>query len=205
MGVLLDSKKSTELLNTEQGSQRKGRHLQRYGRQQERLVAGCIPVRGDSLEGVQVLMITSSSGGKGLVFPKGGWETDETVDAAAARETLEEAGVRGTIEEPLLGAFPFHSGKAERLHTDNQGKCIAYMFVMRVQEELPVWPEAGQRNRVWVPLHEACGKCRHQWMREALEVWKKRLGVETEADGSPPCQAAAATTAASGVRIVASM
>lgn len=52
------------------GSQRKGRHLQRYGRDQERLVAGCIPVRGDTPEGVQVLMITSSSGGKGLVFPK---------------------------------------------------------------------------------------------------------------------------------------
>ena len=52
------------------GSQRKGRDLQRYGRDQERLVAGCIPVRGNSREGVQVLMITSSSGSKGLVFPK---------------------------------------------------------------------------------------------------------------------------------------
>jgi len=204
MSVFLDSKKSTELLNTEQGSQRKGRHLQRYGRDQERLVAGCIPVRGDTPEGVQVLMITSSSGGKGLVFPKGGWETDETVDAAAARETLEEAGVRGTIEEPILGAFSFCSGKAERLHNANQGRCIAYMFVMKVQEELAVWPEAGQRDRVWVPLQEACNKCRHQWMRQALEVYKKRLGLEPQVEGPPPCQAATAA-GASTVRIVASM
>ena len=29
---------------------------------------------------------------------QGGWETDETVNGAAARETLEEAGVRGIIE-----------------------------------------------------------------------------------------------------------
>jgi hypothetical protein len=29
---------------------------------------------------------------------QGGWETDETVEDAAARETLEEAGVRGIIE-----------------------------------------------------------------------------------------------------------
>lgn len=30
--------------------------------------------------------------------PQGGWEADETVEAAALRETVEEAGVRGTLE-----------------------------------------------------------------------------------------------------------
>jgi diphosphoinositol-polyphosphate diphosphatase len=29
---------------------------------------------------------------------QGGWEDDETVEAAAQRETVEEAGVRGSIE-----------------------------------------------------------------------------------------------------------
>ena len=29
---------------------------------------------------------------------QGGWETDETVEAAAKRETIEEAGVRGVLE-----------------------------------------------------------------------------------------------------------
>ena len=29
---------------------------------------------------------------------QGGWEDDETVEAAALRETVEEAGVRGTLE-----------------------------------------------------------------------------------------------------------
>ena len=58
----------------------------------------CIPVR-ISPDGshLQVLLITSR-GGKGLVFPKGGWEQDEDVQAAAARETVEEAGVRGELE-----------------------------------------------------------------------------------------------------------
>lgn len=31
---------------------------------------------------------------------QGGWEADETVEAAAARETVEEAGVRGVLEVP---------------------------------------------------------------------------------------------------------
>ena len=47
-----------------------------------------------SAENVRVLLVTSRSGA-GLVFPKGGWETDESCEAAAARETVEEAGVRG--------------------------------------------------------------------------------------------------------------
>jgi diphosphoinositol-polyphosphate diphosphatase len=42
-------------------------------------------------------MITSQRG-EGLLFPKGGWETDETVEEAACREALEEAGVRGLLQ-----------------------------------------------------------------------------------------------------------
>ena len=30
-------------------------------------------------------------------LPQGGWENDETVEQAAAREAIEEAGVRGDI------------------------------------------------------------------------------------------------------------
>lgn len=33
-----------------------------------------------------------------LCVSQGGWETDEEVEAAAARETVEEAGVRGRLE-----------------------------------------------------------------------------------------------------------
>ena len=68
----------------------------------------CIPVR-ISPDGshLQVLLITSR-GGKGLVFPKGGWEQDEDVQAAAARETVEEAGVRGELEvRSLAGSMMY--------------------------------------------------------------------------------------------------
>jgi hypothetical protein len=32
----------------------------------------------------------------------------------------------------------------------HQGRCLAHMFVMRVAEELEVWPEYPQRKRAWV-------------------------------------------------------
>lgn len=39
-------------------------------------------------------------------FQQGGWETDETVAEAAARESLEEAGVRGELQARGPGAAP---------------------------------------------------------------------------------------------------
>ncbi|KAF0933172.1 hypothetical protein E2562_016121 [Oryza meyeriana var. granulata] len=54
---------------------------------------------------VEVLMINSQSG-PGLLFPKGGWENDETVEEAAAREAIEEAGVRGDLVVRPFGTLP---------------------------------------------------------------------------------------------------
>lgn len=117
---------------------RQGRDNQRYAGTGERLVCGCIPyVRGEEEAGpsggCRVLVITSR-GGKGWVFPKGGWELDEDVEAAAARETVEEAGVRGVLTGGLIGVFEFHSGKQERRRQADQGRCIAHMFALDVQE-----------------------------------------------------------------------
>ena len=54
------------------------------------------------------------------------------------------------MQDEMIGSYTFSSAKAARLHSADQGRCVAHMFAMRVAEELPVWPEAGQRRRVWV-------------------------------------------------------
>lgn len=82
---------------------------------------------------VRVMLITSR-GGKGWVFPKGGWETDEEAGDAAKRETVEEAGARGTLSDVEVGVFKFHSGKQERRCQADRGRCIAHMFALEVQE-----------------------------------------------------------------------
>ncbi|GJV00911.1 NUDIX hydrolase 16, mitochondrial [Tanacetum coccineum] len=78
----------------------------RTGRHQQRYEAGCRLIAGfrysegsngnKSEKILEVLMINSTSG-PGLLFPKGGWENDETVEEAAVREAWEEAGVRGDL------------------------------------------------------------------------------------------------------------
>lgn len=151
---------------------RQGREQQKYGDDGSRLVAGCIPIRYlpgiSGAAGVRICLI-SSRGGKGYVFPKGGWETDESVESAARRETVEEAGLRGVLE-PLLGQFEFNSGKAGR------ARCVAFMFAMSVSEELETWPEMKQRERRWCTIEEAYSLARMEWMKAALRTWVGRKG-----------------------------
>ncbi|XP_057853156.1 nudix hydrolase 16, mitochondrial isoform X1 [Cryptomeria japonica] len=137
-----------------------------------RLVAGCIPYRynnscdtcnGDSQGRLEVLMVTPHRG-EGFLFPKGGWETNETQEAAACREALEEAGVSGVIMN-CLGSWEFTSKSCQDEH-GLQRK--VYMYLLHVTEELDSWPEDAVRERKWVPVTEAMGLCKNEWMREAL-------------------------------------
>lgn len=158
---------------------RRGRQRQRYGEAGERLVAGCIPMRyhgsGRGIDQVEVLLVTRRCG-RGWIFPKGGWENDEqTPEHAALRETIEEAGVKGKIEEPILGTFPFVSQKRGGQEPINV-PCLAYMYVMRVEEQLDEWPEQLERKRDWFSLPEVCDRCSQDWMRKALAVWIQRRG-----------------------------
>ncbi|CAO2831602.1 unnamed protein product [Amaranthus hypochondriacus] len=167
-GVFEKESKMSELVA------RTGRHQQRY-EDGCRLVAGCIPFRYRSYDGndgtefeklVEVLMINSTSG-PGLLFPKGGWENDETVEEAARREAMEEAGVKGD----LLDCVGYYDFKSKTLQDDYspEGLCKAAMFALLVKEELEYWPEQSTRERKWLTITEALECCRHPWMREALQ------------------------------------
>uniref|UniRef100_A0A2P2KDF6 Uncharacterized protein MANES_02G077800 n=1 Tax=Rhizophora mucronata TaxID=61149 RepID=A0A2P2KDF6_RHIMU len=153
---------------------RTGRHLQRYNKGR-RLVVGCIPYRYkiqkqnclDTEEGLEVLVISSQKKKKGVLFPKGGWELDESIKEAASRETLEEAGVRGIVECEL-GKWRFRSKSDDTYHE-------GYMFPLLVQEQLDFWPEKNVRQRIWMSVAEAKEACQHWWMKEALDVLVNRL------------------------------
>ncbi|XP_058003215.1 nudix hydrolase 16, mitochondrial [Hevea brasiliensis] len=111
-------------------------------------------------------MINSNSG-SGLLFPKGGWENDETVEEAAVREALEEAGVRGD----LVHFLDYYKFKSKTLEDEFCPKCLckAAMFVLLVTEELKSWPEQNTRQRSWLTIPEARECCRYEWMKDALE------------------------------------
>ncbi|WCJ42122.1 hypothetical protein M5689_022948 [Euphorbia peplus] len=152
---------------------RTGRDLQRYDHRGYRQVVGCIPYRYKESDegccdgGIEVLVISAMKG-DGMLFPKGGWENDESMVDAGMRETFEEAGVSGKIEEKL-GKWFYMSKRGSIMHE-------GHMFPMLVQKELDHWPEKNTRgrNRKWVSVKEAREVCKLTWMREALEALVQR-------------------------------
>ncbi|KAK7370129.1 hypothetical protein VNO80_12186 [Phaseolus coccineus] len=147
---------------------RTGRQLQRYhlGRRQ---VVGCIPYRykrkGSQDKELEVLVISAQKG-NGMQFPKGGWESDESMEQAAVRETIEEAGVVGNVENKL-GKWFYKSKSQDTLHE-------GYMFPLLVEKQLENWPEKNFRKRTWMTVAEAKQVCPHPWMKEALDVLVSR-------------------------------
>ncbi|XP_058776232.1 nudix hydrolase 18, mitochondrial-like [Vicia villosa] len=151
---------------------RTGRELQRYNNMGGRQVVGCIPYRykqdidGNRSNEMEVLMVSSQKTQR-LMFPKGGWELDESLQEAASRESIEEAGVIGLVECEL-GQWNFIS---KRYGIYYEG----YMFPLFVKEQLDHWPEKNLRTRVWMSVDEAREVCQHWWMKEALDILLQRL------------------------------
>ncbi|CAL9214765.1 unnamed protein product [Arabidopsis halleri] len=168
-------------------SSRTGRDRQRYDNN-FRLVSGCIPyrlIKADEIEEdssvdfvnkLEVLMV-SSPNRHDLVFPKGGWEDDETVLEAASREAIEEAGVKGILREVPLGVWEFRS-KSSTVEDECLGGCKGYMFALEVTEELEDWPERKNRERRWLNVKEALELCRYEWMQRALEEFLRVMEDE---------------------------
>ncbi|KAK9062181.1 hypothetical protein SSX86_019367 [Deinandra increscens subsp. villosa] len=152
---------------------RTGRQLQRYNGVQ-RVVVGCIPyrlkgsIKASGVEdALEVLVISAQRKGKGMLFPKGGWELDEEIEDAALRETIEEAGVSGTVEGEL-GKWCFKS-------KGNDAFYEGHMFPLLVEEQLDQWPEKDIRQRYWMSASKAKESCQYGWMREALDLLVTRL------------------------------
>jgi hypothetical protein len=50
----------------------------------------------------------------------------------------------------MLGQWLFFSAKLADHPGPHQGRCIAHMYALHVQEVLDTWPEGHERTRVWV-------------------------------------------------------
>ncbi|KAG8089913.1 hypothetical protein GUJ93_ZPchr0011g28468 [Zizania palustris] len=185
---------------------RQGRLRQRY-EGCYRLVSGCIPYMikedGKNSSSLQVLMISTPKRSD-LIFPKGGWEDDESIDEAACREAFEEAGVKGIISGTPLGEWIFKS-KSKQKSCGLEGACKGFMFALQVTELVESWPEQSTHGRRWVPVEEAYGLCRYDWMRESLDKLKEQLlfaGDDTEHVSSPSLELTVPDSSASLYMVV---
>jgi phosphohistidine phosphatase len=93
---------------------------------------------------IQILLITSRKA-RCWIIPKGIIEHDYSARNSAAKEALEEAGVKGSVHRKLLGIYR---------HRKFGQTCTVKVYPMRVTRIYKVWEEAD-RDREWVSLEKA--------------------------------------------------
>jgi phosphohistidine phosphatase len=125
--------------------------------------SGVVPYRHGA-DGLEVLLITSSSG-KRWVVPKGVVTPGMTPQTSAAKEALEEAGVRGDVG-PSLGTYP---------QAKWGGTCTVELFLLRVTEVAPVWKEAHKRRRAWLSVPDAVARIDREGLRQLVEQVPARV------------------------------
>jgi 8-oxo-dGTP pyrophosphatase MutT (NUDIX family) len=123
--------------------------------------SGAIVVRLDGKE-PRVLLVSAKRNPRNWIFPKGHIEKGETSEAAALRETREEAGVLGTLIGPAgVLEYGFLGAKAR----------VEYFLVEFTREAGP--PEDG-RSRFWCGLEEALDHLSYKNTRKLLRTaWKQ--------------------------------
>ena len=123
--------------------------------------AGSIVVRLDAKE-PQVLLVTARRNPRNWIFPKGHIEKGESPEAAALRETREEAGVSARLIGPAgILEYGFLGAKAR----------VEYFLVVFTREAGP--PEDG-RQRIWCGLDDALDRLSYKNTRKLLrKAWKQ--------------------------------
>jgi 8-oxo-dGTP pyrophosphatase MutT (NUDIX family) len=129
--------------------------------------AAAVPYRwrGDAPE---FCLITSTQKAH-WAFPKGMIDPGESWSETALKEAYEEAGLRGAIEGPPLGVYAYVKWGQELEVT---------VGLLRVDEELEAWEEAGVRSRRWAVEAEALTLIDRAELRQLLAVAAARLRSE---------------------------
>jgi 8-oxo-dGTP pyrophosphatase MutT (NUDIX family) len=107
-----------------------------------------VPYRRDP-EGLKILLVTSRETQR-WVLPKGWPIKDLQPHQSAAREALEEAGVKGTVKKKAVGEYSYFKRMPQHFVL-----CSVRLYPLEVAEQLETWKEKGQRRLAWFAPEEA--------------------------------------------------
>lgn len=121
----------------------------------------CLREQGGQRE---VLMI--SSRGRGVwLLPKGWPMRGKTMAEAALVEAWEEAGVQGRADDRPRGSYRYRKREEARLGP----LCEVVVYAVEEVTLAERYPEAGQRERRWIPLPEAARIAGERGLRRFLK------------------------------------
>lgn len=120
--------------------------------------------------GLELLLISSRETGR-WVLPKGWPIKGKKAHAAAAREALEEAGVKGKIGKRAVGAYSY----GKRLPNGAVLACTVKVYPLAVARQLERWPEMHQRSFRWFSPREAADQVAEPELATLIETFAASL------------------------------
>src|SRR4051794_2549297 len=136
---------------------------------------GALPWRLGGNKGIEVLLVTGRRSGRWTI-PKGWPMPGKTLAEAAAQEAFEEAGVTGTLDPRPIGTF--RHTKQQFAFGDIEVDVVVHP--LWVDQELPKWPEVGQRKRKWFSVKDAAKRVESPELSELIrQSAKKSLRDQT--------------------------
>jgi phosphohistidine phosphatase len=118
-------------------------------------------------DGKPEILVVMSSKRKHWVIPKGISEPSLTLQASAAKEALEEAGVEGEVSDKPIGSYTYEKWGAE---------CTVQVYPMRVSRELSddEWEER-HRGREWLSPKQAMKRIKQPELKPMIKSLAKQL------------------------------
>jgi 8-oxo-dGTP pyrophosphatase MutT (NUDIX family) len=116
---------------------------------------------------VEVLLITTRKR-QSWVIPKGGVCKGMTPPDSAAKEAWEEAGVVGQVNTEKIGAYQYR--KRGNIYRVN-------LFLLPVEQVLEDWPEATQRERIWLDINHAAMIVKGNSLKRILQTSKDQVKI----------------------------
>jgi phosphohistidine phosphatase len=104
--------------------------------------SGVIPFREHKSK-IEILLVTTRKGK--WTIPKGIIEDNHTPQESALKESVEEAGVWGRVDEKRIGTFEYKKWG---------GTCNVKVYKMEVTKIFTKWEEDHFRERLWIPLEK---------------------------------------------------
>lgn len=109
---------------------------------------GALPFR--RTDGVEIMLITSRETRRWII-PKGWPMKGRSPFGTAAREALQEAGIRGQIGKVPIGSYLY----IKRGLGGKRWPCTVHVYPLTVRVERENWREKEERTREWFSYLEA--------------------------------------------------
>ena len=115
----------------------------------------------------EVLLVTSRNTRR-LIIPKGWPMARHSARKTAKKEAFEEAGIIGKVAKEPVGEFLSYKGMGNGFKV----RTNIVVYPLKFEQQVEEFPEAGQRELIWLPLSQAANACQEEGLCNLLQSTK---------------------------------